>query len=516
MVAARCGRMSYGRPVDILVVGAGPTGLTLALQAHALGAQVRIVDRRSTAVRPSRALIVHPRTLEGLRPLGVAEPLLALADVAPTADLHVGDRVFRVSLADLDLPETAFPHLTLVRQQDVEHVLLRELTDRGVKVEWSSEVVAVQAGSAGACALIQSPSGPRSLDCEFVAGCDGPESTLRRAADIVWRGGAYREQIVLADVELDADLARGVAHVIVSPRGVLLVFALGERATWRLLASRPAPREHVPFGQPGPPVCRDELQALLDDAGIDARISSLAWSARYALQHRVADRFRQDGLFLVGDAAHAYSPATGQGMNTGIQDALNLGWKLAFARAAKDRAALLDSYELERRPVARQVLALTHLAFWAEAGGGRLPTFLRGVLAPLGAPAIPVLLSHRWLTAELIRCVSQLHMSYHRGPMTGAGAGQWPPDAMVSAAGKSLRLHELLAHPGVHILLHRDAPWLDELTLGPYVNVHRLESTPGAGVAVVRPDGYIGFRTRTLEPGRLSSWLERIGAAAVA
>src|SRR5262249_10706198 len=154
-----------------------------------------------------------------------------------------------------------------------------------------------------------------------------------------------REEIVLAYVELATNLAPGLAHAIVGAPGVLLVFALGEHATWRLLASRPSERNHVPFGQPGPPVCRDELQAVLDDLGTDARITGLAWSARYALQHRLADRLRQDGLFLVGDAAHAYSPATGQGMNTGIQDALNLGWKVAFAHAATDRTALLDSYE---------------------------------------------------------------------------------------------------------------------------------------------------------------------------
>ena len=161
-------------PVDVLIVGAGTSGLTLALQAHAHGAQVRIVDRRAATPRPSRALIMHPRTLEGLRPLGVTAPLLARADVAPTADLHVGARVVRVQLGELGLPETAFPHLTLVRQQHVESVLARALADRGMEVEHCTEVVSVEDGRDSARATLRSPSGTETVSCSFVAGCDGP------------------------------------------------------------------------------------------------------------------------------------------------------------------------------------------------------------------------------------------------------------------------------------------------------------------------------------------------------
>jgi 2-polyprenyl-6-methoxyphenol hydroxylase-like FAD-dependent oxidoreductase len=316
--------------VDLLIVGAGPSGLALGLQAHAHGAHVRIVDRRTTFTRPSRALIMHPRTLEGLRPLGVTDSLLAAADVAPQADVHLGGHVVRVRLADLDLPDTAFPRLTLVRQQDVETVLIRALADRGIDVEWGVELSALVNGVAEVRTVLQTTPRTETLECEFVAGCDGPESTVRRSAGIGWSGGPYREEIVLADMDLDADLAADAGHVVVAPRGVLLLFALGERATWRLLASRAAGRDHLAFGQPGPSVCAAELQAQLDEAGFDARITRLAWSARYPLQHRLAGCFRLGRLFLVGDAAHAYSPATGQGMNTGIQDALNLGWKFGL------------------------------------------------------------------------------------------------------------------------------------------------------------------------------------------
>jgi 2-polyprenyl-6-methoxyphenol hydroxylase-like FAD-dependent oxidoreductase len=371
--------MRSARAANVLVVGAGPTGLALALQAHTLGGHVRIVERRREALRPSRALILHPRTLEVLRPLGVTQALLARADTAPDARLHLGSHVIRVRLAELALSDIAFPHLALVRQMDVETVLAQALLDRGVVVERGTELIAAGDGVARARATLRSRMGLEHTECDFVAGCDGSESTVRYAAGIGWHGRAYRQEVELAD--LDADLASRVVHVVASRHGLLFLFALGECASWRLLATRPAGPDPLPFGQSGPPIPSPQLQALLDDVGLDARIKELVWSARYPLQHRIAARFSQGRLFLAGDAAHAYSPATGQGMNTGIQDAINLGWKLAFAASAvctADRTALLDSYDRERRPVARQVLALTHLAFWAEASTDPLASLLRG------------------------------------------------------------------------------------------------------------------------------------------
>ncbi|MGE3599919.1 MAG: FAD-dependent monooxygenase, partial [Dehalococcoidia bacterium] len=503
------------RATDILVVGSGPTGLSLALVAHDHGARVRIVERRSEAYRPSRALIVHPRTLEVLRPFGVTEPLLSRADIAPAVRLHLGSRVVAARLAELALPDTAFPHLSLVRQMDVETVLADALADRGIAVERGTEAVAVCDEAVRAHATIRSPAGVEVVDCDFVAGCDGPQSIVRRSAGIGWRGGPYGEEVVLADVELDGNLEAGIAHVVAGRRGLVFLFALGERATWRLLATRPAGQDRLPFGQPGPPVCVDELQALVAGAGLAARISDVVWSARFPLQHRLAGRFRQGRLYLAGDAAHAWSPAGGHGMNTGIQDAINLGWKLAFAPHATDRAALLDSYERERRPVARQMLALTNMAFWAESSTGPLPSLLRGVAAPLGAPAVPVLLRQRRLVAEAVRFVSRLGLAYRNSPLSVEGhprlsaaprPGRRLPDATVTVEGRRLRLHSLLARPGIHVLLHRDANHIEHRDFGPHVTFHRLASVPGTGLVAVRPDGYVGFRCRTADTTQMRAW----------
>jgi 2-polyprenyl-6-methoxyphenol hydroxylase-like FAD-dependent oxidoreductase len=511
---------------DILVVGAGPAGLALAVQAHDHGAQVRVVERRPAAFRPSRALILHARTLEVLRPLAVTDALLARADTEPAVELRLGSRTVRVRLADLAWPDTAFPHLSLIRQMDVETVLAQALAERGVVVEWGTELAGVREDAAGVRAMLRAQESVSEARFGFVAGCDGPGSTVRAAAGLGWPGRPYPVEIVLADAELDADLGGDVAHVVAGRSGLLFAFPLGERATWRLLASQPTSADPLPAGQPGPPVPRRQLQALVDQAGLDARITQLAWSARIQLQYRVATRFRQGRLFLAGDAAHAYSPATGQGMNAAIQDAANLGWKLAFAAARPagtrppDSAVLLDSYDRERRPVARQVLGLTHLAFWAEAGPGLVPSVLRGRVAPLAAPLVPAVMARRRVVAGGIRLLAQLEVNYRRSPLSapqipqprsGPRAGDRLPDRTVTAGGRSIRLHELLARPGIHVLLDRDAAALHSLApRGPLISMHRLTSSPGHGLSVVRPDGYVGLRTESACATELDSWLKLV------
>nr|WP_246568357.1 FAD-dependent monooxygenase [Streptomyces flaveus] len=516
--------------VDVLVVGAGPTGLTLALQAHDHGARIRVVERRPEAFRPSRALILHPRTLEVLRPLGVIDALLELADTAPTAALHLGSRVVEVGLADLALPDTAFPHLSLVRQTDVERVLTQALTDRGVAVERGTELVTTRDDKHSARAVLRSQKErTEEIRCPFVAGCDGPASTVRACAGIGWHGRPYAEEVVLADLDLSGNSGGSGAQLSAGRQGLLFLFPLGEQATWRLLATRASHGgSGLGFGQPGPVVPWAELQRLLSDAGLDVRIERLAWSARVPLQCSLATRFRQGRLFLAGDAAHNYSPATGQGMNAGIQDAVNLGWKLGFAAncsgqstGRRDAEVLLDSYDRERRPAAHRRLVLTHTAFWAEASTGRIPSWLRAGAAARAAPAVPVLLNRRRLVAEGIRLISQLRVSYRRSPLSVEGTphlrgaprpGDRLPDATVSVGGPPQRLHGLLARPGVYLLLQRDADPPPDAVLGPHVTVLRLTNSPGRGLVAVRPDGHVGFRCGSADAAGLSGWLSLICA----
>ena len=505
---------------DLVVVGAGPTGLALALQASDLGARVRVVERRTEAFRPSRALIVHPRTLEVLRPLGVTDALLASGDVAPPVNLHLGRREIPIRLGNFDLPDTAFPALLFQRQAVVEAILSEALADRGIEIDRGVDLVDVRCGVHDAELLLRRAGGVERARCEYVAGCDGAASTVRRLAGVGWHGGSYAQEVVLADVELDSDLAPGQAHVFAGRQGVLFVFAIGERATWRLLATRDE------ASGTAAEVAIGELQLLLDCAGVQARVETVAWSSRVHLEHRIASRYRAGPLFLVGDAAHVNSPAGGQGMNTGIQDAVNLGWKLAFAAAnSPDRATsdpLLDSYQRERRPVAQHVMALTHALFWAEAATNPIARFARGPLAAFAAPVVPYVLGRRRLVAEAARQLAQLRVHYRHSELSTEGVpprrgeprpGDRLADTTVTVAGSRRRLHELTAHPGVHVLLDRDARPLDEHRLGPHVWVHRIEDREGAGLIIVRPDGYVGYRTAVVDPDGIACWLSLICAA---
>jgi hypothetical protein len=214
-----------------------------------------------------------------------------------------------------------------------------------------------------------------------------------------------------------------------------------------------------------------------------------------------------------GAAAHVHPPAAAQGMNTGIGDALNLGWKLAYSGDG-GHEALLSSYETERRPVARQVLALTHAVFWAEASTGRLPALLRGTVVPAEAPLISALLHHPALLSPVFAMLSQGWVSHRRSPLSAGGSGRprpgsTLPDVGVGVAGRRVRLLDLTASSGVHLLLDRDAP--DVGGLGPRVTVHRLDRA-GSGLLAVRPDGRVGLRCAVADVGRLRDWLRLVGA----
>lgn len=506
-----------GSGVDVLVVGAGPAGLALALDVVAHGGTVRVIDRRAGPDRPSRAMIVQPRTLEVLRPLGVVEALLARADAAPEADLHVGRRTVPVQLGEPRLTGTPFPHLTMIRQREVENVLLAALDQQGVKVEWHSELVNCPDSGPDVRATVRAASRLQAIEAPFVAGCDGTDSTVRRLLGIEWPGRFYPVEVVLADVDLYGAVRPDRLQVAVGQDGLVFVFALGEGAPWRLLATQV--RGPARDGSPDVRVPLEHLQALVDRSGLDATVQRAVWSERILLQHRLAGRFSTGRVFLVGDAAHTHSPAAAQGMNSGIQDATNLGWKLAFAARAGlgPDSPLVQSYGVERRPVARQVLTLTDAVFAAEASPALLPRLLRGRILPVAAPLLPVATRQPGLMSTVLWLLSQRWVRYRSSPLSvdtdrgarGPSPGDQLRDSRLGSDGREVWLHELMARPGVHVLLSRDAQLGSDWPSGP-VTTHRVSSWPGTRVVAVRPDGHVGFRS---PDGRgLANWLSLVGA----
>jgi 2-polyprenyl-6-methoxyphenol hydroxylase-like FAD-dependent oxidoreductase len=526
----------------VLVVGAGPTGLALAAQLEALGAAVRIVDRHLDRVHESRALVLHPRTLEVLRGIGVSETLVERGNDAVRLRLHVRDKVVRAPLFDIGLEDSAFPFMLFISQAETEAVLNEHLASRGIHIERGAELVGLRAEEHSvACTLRHHDGTTEELLVRYVAGCDGAHSRVRHLAGIPFEGGSYPQTFALADLEVDGGLERDAAHVFLAAPGVLLFFPLGRSARWRMLGMRPAVPGAAGREEPAEPSLAD-LQAIADAfTGGTLRLRDPVWRTYFRLHHRQAVRYRAGRVFLAGDAAHVHSPAGAQGMNTGIQDAWNLGWKLALVDAGVADAALLDSYQPERWPIGRFVLRFTDRATTVATAEGRVVSLIRAQIAPLVAP---LALRVPALRAFGFRTLAQLRVSYRRSPAVEEGqpslrrgprAGDRLPDARVVEHGQRRRLQETLAAPTHHLLLCGAAEsWNDDQLARlsdrytGLVAVHHLAREAAAGVLhdvggeafarlgvestahyLVRPDGYIGFRAAGPDLRGLERYLAR-------
>ena len=531
--------MEGGEP-DVLVVGAGPTGLTLAAQLHALGANVRIIDRQLDRVHESRALAVQPRTLEVLRGLGIAQMLVERGEASTQLQLHVGERVVTVPLFDVGLEDTAYPFLLFISQAETEAVLNEHLAEQGVHVERGVELVEFEAGEEDVvCTLRHGDEQTERLHARYLVGCDGAHSSVRHGAGIPFEGGAYPQTFVLVDLEVDGDLQRDVGHAFLGPRGVLFFFPLARPASWRMLGMRPPGGEDEP--ERAEPALA-ELQAIADGfTGGTLRLRDPVWRTYFRLHHRHAARYRAGRAFLAGDAAHVHSPAGAQGMNTGIQEAWNLGWKLALVARGIADEALLDTYEAERRPIGRFVLRFTDRAARIATSESRTLRLLRTELVPRLAP-----LGRRASTARSygFRTLAQLRVHYRRSPAVEEGepalsrgpkAGDRLPDARILRDGQAGWLQDALAAPSFHLLLCGptdgwDADRLAALQAGcaGLVAMHRLTNQAAPGVLqdvdrqafarlgvdhtaqyLVRPDGHIGYRSGGTELAGVHRYLAR-------
>jgi 2-polyprenyl-6-methoxyphenol hydroxylase-like FAD-dependent oxidoreductase len=398
-----------------LIVGAGPTGLVLALSLTRLGVAVRIIDRNPEPSTTSRALAVQARTLEFYHQLGLADSLLARGRRIIAAHLWVAGReVAHLRLGDMGRGISPYAYAFVLPQDEHERLLIERLANAGVVVERPVELAGfVEHGDRITATLTHADGGTEACESAYIAGCDGARSRVRETLAIGFGGGTYEHLFYVADVEAHGPVMNGDVHVALDRKDFLAVFPLKERNRARLVGTvrdEASHRQELTWNDVGRRVM----------AWLQVDVKQVHWFSTYRVHHRVADRFRDGRAFLLGDAAHIHSPVGGQGMNTGIGDAVNLAWKLAAVVRGRSTPAILDTYEPERIAFARRLVATTDQAFTGVTSSSALARALRLHIVPRLLPRLSVLRAARRL---LFRTVSQTAISYRRSALSEGQAG---------------------------------------------------------------------------------------------
>jgi 2-polyprenyl-6-methoxyphenol hydroxylase-like FAD-dependent oxidoreductase len=401
---------------DVLIIGAGPTGLVLALWLAKLGVRLRIIDKTAEPGTTSRALAVQARTLELYRQLDLTDEVVKRGHKTPAVNLWVeGKKAARVPFENVGSGLTPYPFLHIFPQDEHERLLIERLQTLGVAVERSTELTGFEdKGEFVSAKLRRSSGGEEVCEASYIAGCDGARSLVRETLGTGYPGGTYRQLFYVADVQAEGPAIDGELNVDLDEADFLAVFPLAGDGRARLIGTVRDQRADHPETLGFEDVSDRAIRNL------KVSVRQVNWFSTYHVHHRVTGQFRKGRAFLLGDAAHIHSPAGGQGMNTGIGDAINLAWKLAAVLGGRAPDSLLDSYEAERIGFARRLVATTDRVFSFATAQGPIADFLRTRAAPL---LIPKILGIEALRELLFRTVAQIMLNYRGGPLSAGSAG---------------------------------------------------------------------------------------------
>ncbi|GHO49283.1 FAD-dependent monooxygenase [Ktedonospora formicarum] len=520
---------------DVLVIGAGPTGLMAANLLARNGVRVRIVDKKDSPTEETRAIVMHAKTLELLGKLGLADQAVKEGQKLNALRVLNEGKSARVLSFEGESARTPYPFPLIYTQDQTEHLLIQGLDQTEVRVEWNTELLNMEQAATSTQATIRCADGSQeTIEARWIIGADGAHSPVRHTLALGFEGETYKQALFLADVDLEGNLEDSEASIGFMPLGFLAFFPMPGKRRFRAVGVLPLEWKDRDA------ITVDEVQQVFDtyrDRTI--QITKARWISVYRTHHRMCERFRVGHVFLVGDAAHIHSPAGGQGMNTGVGDAYNLAWKLALVIKGQAQPELLDSYEAERMPFARAILNGSDKAFQVQAMSQPFVQQLKMFGIPL---LFRLVTSFAPLRQRAFWLVSQLWTSYRTSPAVaptesgkeGSRAGDRAPYGYFEVganAGKSVFSlftdmdHHLLLFAGsradttdIHLQeMEASTRSLIEAYAMPIqlhtvskgnVSLQEAYEVEAPTLFLVRPDGHIAYRGSAQDLSSLRTYLD--------
>jgi len=501
---------------QVLIAGAGPTGLVLALWLTRMGISVRIIDKLEAPSTTTRAIVMQARNLEFYHQLGISHLAIRKGVAFNAVNLWAhGKKMGHLSLGDIGKNVSPYPYVLIFPQDAQEQLLTAQLAKAGVTVDRGTELVSYLQTDKGVTAKLHKAGKTETCKALYLAGCDGAHSVVRKQMGVTFPGGEYERIFYVADVTCTGPIANGEMHGAFDKADFLIIFPMKGKGNVRLVGTIKQGQEQTEELK-----WEDVSQDIFDRTSIE--VQAVNWFSTYKVHHRVASHFRDNKVFLLGDAGHIHSPVGGQGMNTGIGDAVNLAWKLRDVITGAAPEPLLDTYETERIPFANKLVQTTDKAFRFVSSTGAVAQQVRQRVVP---NMVPMLFRAASVRNLLFRTVSQTAINYPDSALSIGKAGEikggdrlpWVKFASAGAHKKdnfeSLKTLRWQVH-----CYGKTTDEIKELCAEKHVKLHVFPHNAMAKKAgikpnalyVVRPDGYVGMAQSFADAETLAGYLDTV------